>query len=229
MTSRMFFAAAVAIAATVPSIAAHAADDRIARIFDPEMIGANLAYFEQVTGPARNGSGTDINIYKVDGCEITAQISKGTIEWLRMDVSPSCSFNLTPFVPSVDGELPPVHQLTFGTFDKASRNTGRYMASCLTRCGNAADPVVYELWEGSRPEMGLQVMLGVVLVDDASIAASNAWQVPMEKAKGEDWVGEARFNCARNEYDDVARKAFRDITITTISIGYNLMLPECGR
>ncbi len=222
------FALVATLAATLPGMSAHAADNRVARIFDPEMIGANLAYFEQVAGPARN-SYSDTNIYKVDGCEITARVSKGTIAWLRMDVSPSCSFNLTPFVPSLDAELPPVHQLTFGGFDEATRNSGRYMADCLTQCGNAADPVVQELWQGSRAEMGLEIMLEAAQVEGPALAAADTWQQAMEKAEGTEWVSQARFNCGPNKYDAIAREAFRNVTISSISIGYKLLVPECGR
>jgi hypothetical protein len=147
-------AASAVLLLAVCSTASDAKPAKLAQVFDPEMIDADIPYFERVTGPARNTYG-DTKIYKVDGCEITAIVAGGSIRSLRIDLSPQCTFSLNKFLPNFAGKFPSPHTLTFGKFDSVTGGNGQFYADCLTRCGNAADPVIYEHWYGSRADLVL--------------------------------------------------------------------------
>ncbi|MDD1015707.1 hypothetical protein [Pseudomonas rubra] len=62
----------------------------VARVFNGEMLGSNLKYFESVAGVARTSFG-DKHTYKVQGCEITADAAGGSINELRLQLSPTCT------------------------------------------------------------------------------------------------------------------------------------------
>ena len=228
MSRFQLLVAASAVAMLAANSAASAAKPvNIAQVFDPEMIDADVAYFERVTGPARN-TYDDTKIYKVDGCEITATVAGGSIRSLRMDLSPQCTFNLNKFLPNFADKFPSPHTMTFGKFDSVTGGNGQFYADCLTQCGNAADPVIYEHWYGSRADLVLEVMLEAVQVGGPVLSAADTWHAAMEKAEGEDWVVDAKFNCTR-KYDAIAHRAFRDVTISAITIGYDVQAPHCER
>lgn len=201
-------------------------EDRLRRVFDPEMLSVDLAYFEQTTGIARN---TYVNkkLYKMGDCMVTAYISDGSVRALRLDMSKKCTFDLNEFLHNYKGNFPAPHVMTFGQFDAITGGGGRFFADCLSSCGNAADPIVYELWEGSNADMALEVMLEVVQAGDPALAAADKWQAAMEREEEEDWIMYAKFNCSRTKYDQVAHQVFRDVKISAITVGYNIEPPSC--
>ena len=119
--------------------------------------------------------------------------------------------------------------MTFGQFEALTDGSGRFMASCLSNCGNAADPVVYKHWEGPHANSFLNVILEVALGGGDSIDAAATWQRAMEAGEGADWVEARKFNCQGSKYDALARKAFKNITITAITVGYaiDMEAPLC--
>ena len=225
--SQLLAIASTVILLTVSDTASAAKPVKLAQVFDPEMINADVAYFERVTGPARNTYG-DTKIYKVGGCEVTATVAAGSVRSVRIDLSPKCTFNINKFLPNFSGKFPPTHTLTFGKFDSLTGGNGQFYADCLAQCGNAADPVIYVHWYGSRADLVLEVMLEVVQVSGPALSAADTWQAAMGKAEDEDWIIDAKFNCTR-KYDAIAHQAFRDVTITAITIGYDIQAPRCER
>jgi hypothetical protein len=157
VVSIILFAAPV-IAAKRPAKATQSG--RLARVFVPDMLSADLPYLEHIIGPAWRTAG-NTKVYKVDGCEVTATVDNGRVHALGLELSPKCTFDLSKFIA---GKFPPLHTMTFGQFE-ALADDGRswFMASCLALCGNAADPVVYEHWEGPHTQRFLNVILEVDL------------------------------------------------------------------
>jgi len=205
---------------------------KLAEVFHPEMITADLAYFERVTGPARKTYATTktaTKTYKIDGCEVTATVSKGSIRSLRLSLTPTCAFDLNSFLPNYSGAFPSPNALTFGQFDSVSGGEARFMADCLTGCGNAADPVVFQHWMGGRADQFLEVMLEVPQVDRPALSAANRWQEAMQKVEGESWVQKTKFNCERTKHDAIAHKLFENVKIAAITVGYDIQTPPCER
>lgn len=207
------------------------AGNKLDQIFEPDTIGSNLAYFENITGPARTTFEGRYSItysyYKVDGCEVTAHISRGKVQAIEIGkLSPKCTFNLNKFLPNAGrGSLPPLHAMRFGEFD-ALTHEGYYSADCLTACGNASDPNVYEYFKASRADLGIEVQLGVVLVEGDALHASSAWVDEMRKSESAVWVTNRKFACTR-KYNAVAQKLFRKVKVTSIAVGYGLSDNDC--
>lgn len=201
------------------------------RIFQPEMIGATLPYLEQFSGPPRNISADGLErTYKVDRCEFTAYVAQGanpSISALRFAIAPGCDGDLSLFLGATPGASSLLSELTFAKFEAMAGFGVNYYADCLSLCGNAADPSVYAYWEGPRSVAFLQVMLEVVLVDDASNAAAEQWRGAMAAQESEDWIIDTRFNCTPEKYGDVARKAFAAVKPTAITLGHGLPAPRC--
>jgi hypothetical protein len=215
------------LTALIPSISEAAKRGKLAKILSPDMLSVDLAYFEQVSGIARN-TYDKTKIYSIDGCEVTATIEDSSVHALRVDLSNKCTFDLNDFIPLTSGKFPAPQNLTFGLFDKLEGDDGVFMADCLYLCGNAADPVVFEHWQGPHSLNNIEVMLEAVQVGDAVIDAANIWEEAMKKDKGADWVMYAKFNCEPEKYNSIAHKAFKNIKITAITIGRNIIKPTCN-
>lgn len=199
------------------------AGEKLNQIFDPEMIGANLPYFERISGPAKNSDSFAknelTNLYKIEGCEVNVKITGNKIQSIGLNkISSKCAFDLNKFLPNAGGgNLPPLTDLTFGKFDKLA-GVGQYGADCLLACGNGTDPISYELWQASRADDGYQVKLGVRLNSEDGSNASDVWKNAMAKKESDDWLIETKFNCT-NKYNNIAKKAFANVKITSITIG----------
>lgn len=202
---------------------ASAAPAKLADVFNGEMLGTNLRYFESVAGIARTSNGDSHN-YKVQGCDITANAAGGTINELRLELSPTCKADLHSFI----GDFAPAANkaLTFGAFNESSGGGLEFYADCLQLCGNAYDPSVYALWEGPRAIGFMQVLVEAKLVDDAPIEASGKWAATMTKAKGDDFVVDTRFNCERT-FDPQAMQAFAKVQASAVTLGTGLTKPGC--
>lgn len=207
--------------ACLPALAQ--AQATVAQVFNGEMLGTNLRYFESIAGIARTSSG-DVHSYRVQGCEISANAAGGTVSELRLQLSPSCKADLSSFIGTF---APPANKpLTFGAMSESSGGQLEFYADCLLLCGNAADPSVYALWQGPHAVNFTEVLLEAVLADDAAINASNQWSEAMEKTKGQDFVIDTRFNCER-DFDEVANQSFKTVKVTAVTIGTELSKPGC--
>lgn len=185
----------------------------LARIFQRSMLGAQIAYLERLTGPARNVDGTT-RTYVVNGCEIIVTVEKGAVRSLGLpSLSPKCTVSLADF--GFDGPLP--NQATFGMFDELGFKT-RYTADCLRSCGNAYDPSVYATVSTPHANGFLTFRVGAVQSSDQALDAADEWERAMEAAEGEDWLIEARFNCT-DRYDKVAARALRNVRVTSVEVG----------
>lgn len=190
----------------------------VAEVFNGDMLDTNQRYFESVAGIPRK-SYDDVHEFRVQGCEIKATVSDGRIAKLRLEITPTCTADLTTFI---GGYAPaPEQPLTLGALDPAT-----YYADCLTMCGNAYEPSMYAHWHGPRAVDHLEVLLETRISSDKAIDASFIWQKHMEKAMGEDWVLETRFNCDKR-FNDVAEKVLRDVPVTAVKIGRDLSTPGC--
>lgn len=195
----------------------------VAQVFNGEMLGANLRYFESIAGIARTSSG-DVHSYRVQGCEITANAAGGTVNELRLQLSPSCKADLSTFVG--DFAPPAGKPLTFGALNESTASQLEFYADCLYLCGNAYDPSVYALWQGPRAINFTEVLLEAVLIDDDAIGAANRWSEIMVNAKGQDFVTDTRFNCER-DFDVAANREFKTVKVTAVTIGTELNKPGC--
>lgn len=214
--TRTLISAAVALMAAGPASAM--APPYVGGIVLPNTLGAEVKWLESLVGPAfRVDIEGEHNTYLVGECELGVQIAGGKIVGYDMAVSEACSFDLSKFM--TNSPPPPLAELTFGSFDAAiGNNLVTYQADCLKSCGNAANPVLYATWEGGRADNMITVVLGAEQVADDAVEAGYAWEQAIEKAEGEDYVIETKFNCD-GKYNDQARTLMKDVKPTWIAVG----------
>ncbi len=227
-----FFYIVSSLIVVLLALPVRAAPSKLEQIFDPDMLVADRAYLEQVTGVAWRRE-EDTKTYKVDGCLVTATYDKNSVRSLRLELSPKCTFDFNKFLLKVNPynpypKFPALYQTTFGQLESLSLMDKQFMTDCLYSCGNIADPSVYEYLAFPHVNNFLEVMPEVMLVGDPAIDASIKWEKAMVKAKGEDWVLQTKFNCQLTKYDTVAHNAFKKVRITAITVGHNIKTPGHG-
>lgn len=219
---------ALLIASTLTPFAQAA---KLADIFNGAMLGTTQRYFESVAGIPRE-SFMDIHTFNVGGCQVQATITGGEVTALRLELGPKCKADLSSFISDYSPKARKLpfglfaKPLTFGEFAKAA-GPMRYFADCLSGCGNGYDPSVYALWHGPHATQFLEALLEVKLVGEAVLTAAGAWQNHMERAMGEEYVMETRFNCDDHFSADAAQ-IFEKIEVTAITLGHDLKPPECS-
>ncbi|WP_018121875.1 hypothetical protein [Wohlfahrtiimonas chitiniclastica] len=198
-------------AAVAPAVAA---GSKIADVFSYDMIGVDIAYLENLIGPARKtDQHTQTKTYLVDHCPLDVQTRDGAVDTLSVTIGGKCQFVLNDILPSY--EKIPTRDVVFGLSGPVT-----YYADCFgINCGNAYDPSVYELYEGSHAENWRELLLSSV---NASYEAVSRWSNIMEANEGVDWMMDNRFNCTPNKYRDVAEQSLKGQPVDRIMIGYNL-------
>jgi hypothetical protein len=200
-----------------PTAASAAPSAKFAQIFTADMLGANVAYLETITGPAFRTDG-DTRTYKVDGCTVLVGATNGRINNLGIDgYGGRCSFNIAQyFAGGYDHPTP--SQPTFG--DIKVGLGGDYAADCYRLCGNAAAPVVTLSYEGSHADNFDELVASVPVVSDPVANAYSVWGDALVAKYGEDAVER---NQVPDALDAVAAKAFAPLRPTTIRVGLYLI------
>ncbi|MBV9995788.1 MAG: hypothetical protein JO127_11325 [Caulobacteraceae bacterium] len=194
---------------------------RLARIFTPDMLGANLAYLETVTGPAFKTEGAD-NLYKVDGCTVIIGATKGKIDNLGLaDYGARCRFPIGQyFAQGYDHPIPEAP--SFGDLQQGLG--GHFSADCLRLCGNAADPVVSLYYQGSHADNFNDLLASVPVNDEPVLTAYQDWSDKLADKHGEDYVVSGKYRTG-DDMADVASRDFAPIRPTLVRVGANLPDP----
>lgn len=196
------------------------AKGEIKDIFTTDMIGADVSYLEQFTGPARQTDTTfHTKTYKVSSCEVTANLDQTdkSITSLSMKLSGKCTFDVNPFLPNAFKPFPTANKITFESFENATGG-GKFLSDCLTSCGNGYAPSVYEYFQGSHADNYINILVSVEQINDKTIDAGSQWAKSMAEKEGVDWVIDTQFNCTA-KYDGIATKLFSTIKIDSITVG----------
>lgn len=139
-----------------------------------EVLSLNPDYLEQRLGVPKEKNASFM-VFEVGGCTILYGINKGSVTGFDVDVSKDCQ-------PTIHG-IKVTPQTTYGQI--LSRETGGvYRASCLTDCGNAADPVVYLTYAGSRATGFIDVNYSTDY--DQISSALDLWEQEVRKQLGLD-------------------------------------------
>lgn len=187
------------------------------KLFSPDIINADLRYLESIIGVAKK---TDYYFsekhYSINGCNVTVGFNKNQqINYMGLDISSKCNFNLHNFVQINNKKNFPVSQLKFGQLG------GEYYADCLNfLCGNAADPNVHEYYIGPRSQQNIEI-----IISSRDINYNNSkdiWSKAVRKNEGENSVIMGNYNCHPEKYKDLVKKYLSGLPTERILIGYNL-------
>jgi len=215
----------VAIPTNAPPVNAIAVADyaaarspQLAKIFTPDILGANVAYLETITGPAFRTEAAE-RTYKVDGCQIVVGVEKGKIANIGVDgVSAHCSFPIAQyFAGGYDHPVPPLP--SFG--DIKDGLGGHYGATCLSLCGNAAAPVVWLTYSGSHADNFNGLYAAIPITGGPALDAYEDWSAKLIAKYGQAYVENGQYE-GGDSLDDVAAKDFARVRPTLIRVGQDL-------
>jgi len=196
-----------------------AAHGALAKVFTPDILGANVAYLEaNVTGPAFSTTGGD-RIYKVDGCKVIVGAVKGRIVNVGIDgMSRRCSFPIAQYFASGYGHPVPPYP-TFGDIKQGFG--GAFDADCLALCGNAADPVVSLSYQGSHADNFNNLYAAISIGEGPALDAYMDWSGKLGAKYGQSYLVEGKYHTG-DAMDDVAATDFANIHPDTVRVGQDL-------
>jgi|HubBroStandDraft_6_1064221.scaffolds.fasta_scaffold105959_1 hypothetical protein len=222
------FGACLVLLLMCMSVHQAAAQSKLDRIFQSNMINAQVPYLESIAGPAMHvnpgPSGGQTREYLVNGCDVLADVSNksGTaaVQSYALTLSSKCNFNLKNFGFSelstrglTISKVPFYQSLLFNS-------------SCISMCGNAADPDVDFIQESSHATNWLAVVYTIVLAEMLAIRASENLNDLMVAHEGNDYVLNTKFNCDR-KYGPVAANLFAHVPVNKVTVG--AMIDDTGR
>ena len=142
----------------------------LATFFAPATLGTNIEYIQAKLGPPISDWG-DTQVFLIEGCEVEVEVDGAgefqLVKALQMDVTPECSPSWKAMGDAFE-DFPAVHDTTIGQFRsvRGINDPLRMQSWCISDCGNAADPVVEWVNQGSRAKGFLDVSVGTKLVGD---------------------------------------------------------------
>jgi hypothetical protein len=199
-----------------------AAQTKLDRIFQANMINAQVAYLESIAGPAmhiypdvKDGQTRE---YLVNGCNIVAHVSNASgvvaVQSYTLTLAQRCNFNLQAFnLPNLSTRGLTIAKVPF-------YQSLLFQSYCIESCGNAADPEVDFIQESSHATNWIAVVYTIVLVEMPAIRASQSLDDLMKARDGRDYVVSTKFNCDR-KYSSVAAGLFANVPINKVTIGMN--------
>jgi len=224
--------AASPVMAKVPA-KGHPAVSKLDRVFDYDMIQAQVPYFEHIFGPAWKVDEA-VRTYKIDGCQVTLNTAGNDIQSIGLKLSDTCTFDLNKFL-RVDSKLPSANKLTFGDLYNVSiGGNAEFYGECMPiNCGNAADPYVTAHYDLPHVLQYLEINASVDYTNEAASEPEDKWQAEVGKRVGERNPSDDDYNCGNQTYGVSAERnkfpmqVFKPVKITSIEVGYHLTVPKC--
>lgn len=181
------------------------------RLIDLELVGGNLAFFESISGPAKQVGdwqpGEEYRNYEVSGCDIQLITQGQKISAITVFVTPQCN---------PDGFGMRYHGATLADAE-AQLGGGRYVGGCISMCGNAADPTYgYEI-PGYRANGNLSYRIEAAATTEADWDRLSGWAGQMRASRGDDYVASMTYQCD-GEQDQAARSATKDLKVVSVTV-----------
>ncbi|WP_165399161.1 peptidoglycan-binding protein [Komagataeibacter xylinus] len=202
-----------------PSLSSDTNAPPLLRIFQLDMLGIQRPFLEQMTGPAKYvnhyADKTTAYTYMIKACELTAYEQGDQIQGYGLKVTPACSVPLTPFIQN---STPSVAELTMGDVSAALNGNARPVADCLESCGNAANPNIGLMEQGSHAEDYVNIEVYAPVVDEAALNAYSNWHDALRKHETDDYILNGKFNCD-GKYATEGLHAMRDVAVKEIFVG----------
>jgi hypothetical protein len=198
---------------------------KLLAVMDPAMLALEIPAFEKVAGPTLKVWPDGRRDYQLDGCAVTALTTGTTVTGLKLALGKACTVDLNKFFV-FEFDFPPTNTMTLGDFNRRISSNTKITADCLNACPDGALATLHEHFTGSRWLAQLQVALDVAIDTDPRRAALARWTSAMRDGGGADYTSAARYQCDAR-FDPAAVAAFDKITLSAVTIGYNLPAPRC--
>jgi hypothetical protein len=156
-------------------------------VFKTGIIGSDVGWFESQVGlPVSRDASPGLRTYNIDGCIVDLIVrTDSTIDEATLHLSPICSFNWRDLNPNY-ADLPPPNKLHFADIFNSNKNWTLFV-SCLSDCGNAADPYAELRTGGAHADDWLIIAFGSSTAGD-NVAPLSALETKIENEKGHDFV-----------------------------------------
>jgi len=199
----------------------------LANIFSITTMGIRIPYLETKIGPAKRVTrwrrDEEWRDYEVGSCQFTVIANDKAVNSLEVPLNGKCPIDLNTLLQTKDI---PAHP-TFGQIESAAHvtDTGKVYSDCLSNCGNASDPSLYLEWQGPHSNLFVEIMLQAKMVNaDAIEAALKLTSIIAKDAHVQDFQTTDFLNCSK-AYDYEARRLMRNVKVTSVQFGYDIVDP----
>lgn len=149
------------------------APSKLDRLFVPDAVNGNVAWFESIAGPAiqvqDNGDGSKTRLYRVDGCHVATTTTRASIDTLTLQLGPHCSVPLEAMLPNAPALN--LARLHFAELFKAGASDIALTCAGFAECGASTDPSLQATLGGSHADRFLSVEFSGRLTTDADVGA----------------------------------------------------------
>jgi hypothetical protein len=129
------------------------------QLFNVKLIGATIAHYETIAGPAVKvvpmANSVESRVYQVNGCTIEIGVGHGTITTIGVALNPSCSISEASLPSYLQGQHLDFGYLTFRGLAKLANNSPSTLeldCAAQNECGNGTDPSMRLTIEGSQAD-----------------------------------------------------------------------------
>ncbi|MGZ9068359.1 MAG: hypothetical protein ACXW3I_02870 [Allosphingosinicella sp.] len=137
---------------------------KLSQILVEKTIGRQLAFFENITGPAEEVAGT-WRTYNVEGCNVSINTDTDKqIVGLGMKVSPTCTFEWRDMYHNLTSLTSPDRTSIADFIGKVGLD---HIQGCITGCGNSDEGGIFFLRKGSHADDWIDLKVG--FVNDTSL------------------------------------------------------------
>ena len=184
-------------------------------IFDIDLLGVTIAYFESKIGPAKRIIGKDYREYEYEGCEFVV-FGENSIDALYIEnLTDRCTFNIESFF---GGD--PVNNAKWYNFSAFES----YYSHCFYSCGQQF-PRLYGFSSGSHATNFIEI-LGILefYSNDDDNSLDSKYEMIINKIiqeKGQDYLIYSKLNNDMT-YTGLIKETFKFENCKEIAIGYNL-------
>lgn len=162
--------------------------------------------------------------YDIDGCIVETSGEK-TIESITLHLTPQCTVDMSQFT----NHGASAYGMTFGDFERDDLPL-EYEAHCFKgSCGNSLDPWVDGHTMLSRAQDFLEIKVSSKYDGKPRVDFDKAYEKfrkEIEKIRDDEWLVTNTDYCG-NDISDLIKHNFSEVSLSTITIGYNLSNEEC--
>lgn len=211
-----------ALAALCLFITPSAFSDSFTDIFSRENIGKPLAKIAAESKIKPSHEAHEQYKFSQGACHILAHTREGIIHHLKMPLSAQCQ---PDWLALTGQQLTQAQHPNYQDFEKLT-SAHHYYATCLSSCGNAADPSFFLFSPGSRADGFVDLIASTTLAESDALAAADKWRASMAN-QGEDYLLDAKFNCDPSKHASVASTAFAAIKIEKLELLHDATENHC--
>lgn len=180
---------------------------RLDRLINPELLGASVAYFEAISGPAKRldewTEGQTYREYEVDGCEVEMIAAGQSVQTITYHVTEQCN--------------PDGFGMRFAGKTLGDTAADRFLGGCFEACGRAGNDLVSAEYQGSMAEGALSYRFDAMVQTDAQSERMGAWLERMRAEHGDRYIWDMDFQCDDAQAQE-AREATADLQIVSVTV-----------